>query len=224
MPVGGWVAASVGSSPSCPPAGPVAALPGGAGKERAAGAACPLLASLPPAAALPLQAEPDLPRLVSTGSHKLTPRGSSLQPQQQQSQGSMAPAASDGTAAAAVAAAASAAAVEDGPDAGAGAAAAPKAAAQLASLPSASEAAEWGLNATSSSNSGSGVKQQAAAAVEHSLSLRELSSSLYGYRTDLAALVLLALCTAALGVGVGLERDHKWLRTNWLACLLGPLG
>ena len=37
-------------------------------------------------------------------------------------------------------------------------------------------------------------------------------------------MVLLALCTAALAVGVGLESDHKWLRTNWMACLLGPLG
>lgn len=156
------------------------------------------------------------------GSHKLTPGSSGLQQQQQQhSQGSLAPAGSDGTA---VAAAAAAAAVEDGADGGAAAAAASAAAAQVKARPSAEAKQHNGAQpgALAASSSISDVKQQAAA--EHSLSLGELSSSLYGYRTDSAALVLLALCTAALAVGVGLESDHKWLRTNWMACLLGPLG
>jgi hypothetical protein len=114
--------------------------------------------------------------------------------------------------------------VEEGAEARGAAAAAPEAAAQLKARPSSEAKKNNGAQpgAFNASSSSSDVKQQAA--VEQSLSIGELGSSLSRYRTDLAALMLLALCTAALAIGVGLESDHKWLRTNWVACLLGPLG
>lgn len=44
------------------------------------------------------------------------------------------------------------------------------------------------------------------------------------YRTDAAVLVALVVFTALLGLGVGLETRHEWLRQTWMCCLLGPFG
>lgn len=61
-------------------------------------------------------------------------------------------------------------------------------------------------------------------APEAALTPRSLAASLAGYRTDAAALALLLALTAALAVGTALQRDHSWLRTVWVSCLLGPAG
>lgn len=59
---------------------------------------------------------------------------------------------------------------------------------------------------------------------EQQLTLARFRESLRGYRTDGLALLLLLALTSALAVGVGLQTDHEWLRAIWMACLLGPLG
>lgn len=43
-------------------------------------------------------------------------------------------------------------------------------------------------------------------------------------QTDWVAALFLALSTAGLAVGVGLETRHLWLRQIWLSSLIGPAG
>lgn len=59
---------------------------------------------------------------------------------------------------------------------------------------------------------------------EQQLTLGSFRQSMRGYRTDSLALALLAALTVALAVGVGLQRNHFWLRQIWMCCLLGPFG
>lgn len=56
------------------------------------------------------------------------------------------------------------------------------------------------------------------------LTCRSFWDWLPGHRTDLAALVVLAVLTAGCAVGVALQREHTWLRSVWLSTLLGPPG
>ncbi|EFN56313.1 hypothetical protein CHLNCDRAFT_144735 [Chlorella variabilis] len=59
---------------------------------------------------------------------------------------------------------------------------------------------------------------------ERQLSVADFGASLRGSRTDAAALLLLAAFTALAGLGLGLQDEHTWLRTIWASVLLGPAG
>ena len=158
-----------------------------------------------------MQAEPDLPRLSPCA-----PKPEAHQQLRQRR--SADPAAECATAAPATAGAAAAAGAAGTATKANGRAAADAAGAQEAGAATPTENGHLPLA------NGGGKQQSQVPLKAVRLSIADFGDSIRGYRTDGAALLLLAAFTVLLAVGAALERRHSWLRGVWFSCLFGIPG